>query len=237
MQRDIRRSREQATWGFQLTENATPLAFALIVFNAPILLTIACVLAAFYGYAQAYYYRTRVALIAGRNSMEALSLQQREYNAMIFLLGLCTTLSMVAFAGQQADAFAWRWWLLLIASCLLFGLITFGVWRRFRGSNYYYSQLPYAELGWEIAQKKKGFGRRWRLWVLAIAAILYFGRLPTLFQPITASAWGSYATILGMLLFGVVILLDYTQINHWKQVLAIEETQTKPTEPTLKGAA
>src|SRR5579872_7168870 len=237
MQRDIRRSREQAAWGFQLTENATPLAFALIVFNAPILLTIACVLAAFYGYAQAYYYRTRVALIAGRNSMEALSLQQREYNAMIFLLGLCTTLSMVAFAGQQADAFAWRWWLLLIASCLFFGLITFGVWRRFRGSNYYYSQLPYAELGWEIAQKKKGFGRRWRLWVLAIAATLYFGRLPTLFQPITANAWGSYAATLGMLLFGVVILLDYTQINHWKQVLATEETQAKPTEPTLKGAA
>ena len=237
LQRDIRRSREQAMWGFQLTENATPLAFALIVFNAPILLTIACVLAAFYGYVQAYYYRTRVALIAGRNSIEALSLQQREYNAMIFLLGLCTTLSMVAFAGQQADEFAWRWWLLLIASCLLFGLIALSVWRRFRGSDHYYSQLPYAELGWEIAQKKKGFGRRWRLWVLAIAAILYFGRLPTLFQPVTASAWGSYAATLGMLLFGVVILLDYTQINHWKQVLATEETQTKPTEPTLKGAA
>ncbi|MEO8971926.1 MAG: sensor histidine kinase [Ktedonobacteraceae bacterium] len=237
MQRDIRRSREQATWGFQLTENATPLAFALIVFNAPILLTIACVLAAFYGYVQAYYYRTRVALIAGRTSMEALSLQQREYNAMIFLLGLCTTLSIVAFAGQQAEAFAWHWWLLLISSCLFFGLIAFGVWWRFRGSNHYYSQLPYAELGWEIAQKKKGFGRRWRLWVIAIAAILYFGHLPTVFQSVTANAWGSYAAILGMLLFGVVILLDYVQITHWKQVLATEEMKAKQTDTSLKGVA
>ncbi len=225
MQRDIRRSREQATWGFQLTENATPLAFALIIFNAPILLTIACVLAAFYGYAQAYYYRTRVALMAGRNSMEALSLQQREYTAMMFLLALCTTLSMVAFAGQQKDAFAWRWWILLMTSCLFFGLISFGVWWRFRGTDRYYGHLPHAELGWEIAQKKKGFGRRWRIWIVAAAAILYFGHLPTLFQPVTANAWGSYAATLGMLLFGAVILLDYVQITHWKQVLTTGETE------------
>lgn len=237
IQRDIRRSRDQATWGFQLTENATPLAFALIVFNAPILLTIACVLAAFYGYIQAYYYRTRVALIAGRNSMETLSLQQREYTAMMFLLGLCTTLSMVAFSGQQAEAFAWRWWILLITSCLFFCLIAFGVWWRFRGTNRYYSHLPYAELGWEIAQKKKGFGRRWRIWLVAIAAILYFGHLPTVFQPVTANAWGSYAATLGMLLFGVVILLDYVQITHWKQVLATEETKAKQTETSLNTLA
>ncbi len=240
MQRDIRRSHEQATWGFQLTENATPLAFALIVFNAPILLTIACVLAAFYGYAQAYYYRTRVALITGRNSMETLSLQQREYTAMMFLLGLCTTLSMVAFAGQQKDAFAWRWWILLMTSCILFVLIAFGVWWRFRGSNRYYSQLPSAELGWEIGQKKKGFGRRWRIWLIAAAAILYFGHLPTIFQRVTANAWGSYAAILGMLLFGVVILLDYVQITHWQQVLATEEaaeTKAKQTETPLNKLA
>ena len=240
MQRDIRRSREQATWGFQLTENATPLAFALIVFNAPILITIACVLAAFYGYVQAYYYRTRVALIAGRNSMETLSLQQREYTAMMFLLGLCTTLSMIAFAGQQKDAFAWRWWILLMTSCILFGLIAFGVWWRFRGSNHYYSQLPHAELGWEIGQKKKGFGRRWRIWLIAAAAILYFGHLPTLFQPVTAKAWGSYAATLGMLLFGVVILLDYVQITHWQQVLITEETEetkAKQTEASLNKLA
>lgn len=240
MQRDIRRSREQATWGFQLTENATPLAFALIVFNAPILLTIACVLAAFYGYAQAYYYRTRVALIAGHNSMETLSLQQREYTAMMFLLGLCTTLSMVAFAGQQKDAFAWRWWILLMTSCILFGLIALGTWWRFRGSNHYYNQLPHAELGWEIAQKKKGFGRRWRIWLIAAVAILYFGHLPTLFQSVTAKAWGSYAATLGMLLFGVVILLDYVQITHWQQVLATgetEETKAKQTETSLNKLA
>jgi hypothetical protein len=159
--------------------------------------------------------------------METLSLQQREYTAMMFLLGLCCTLSMVAFAGQQAEALAWRWWLLLLTSCLFFGLIAFGVWWRFRGTNRYYSHLPYAELGWEIVQKKEGFGRRWRIWLIAVAAILYFGHLPTIFQPITAKAWGSYAAILGMLLFGVVILLDFAQITHWKQVLATEETKAK----------
>ena len=237
MQRDIRHSSEQATWGFQLTENATPLAFALIVFNTPLLLIIACGLTAFYGYAQAYYYRTRVALIAGRNSLEALSLQQRENNATMFLLGLCTTLSLTTFFNQQTGSPIWRWWLLLLTSCLLFGLIALAIWRRFRGTDRYYGQLPLTEVSWEIAQRKRGFGRRWRIWLIAAAAIIYFGNLSLAFPPITGKQWGGYAALLGMLLFGAVILLDYTQITHWKQVLATEETKAKQTETPLKGVA
>jgi len=236
IERDIRRSREQATWGFQLTGNATLLAFALIMFSAPLLLILACGLAASYGYAQAYYYRTRVVLNAGGNSIEALSLQQREYNAMMFLLGLCTTLSLNAFFNPQKGAFLLHW-LLFLTSCLLFVLIALGIWRRYRGTERYYSQMPRPELGWEMTLRKRSFGRRWRIWLVAVAAILYFGNLSLTFPPVTGKEWGGYAALLGMLLFSVIILLDYTQINHWKQVLATEETQAKQTETPLNKLA
>lgn len=236
IQRDIQRSREQATWGSQLTENAALLAFALIMFSAPLLLILACGLAAFYGYAQAYYYRTRVALNTGRNSIEALSLQQREYNAMVFLLGLCTTLSLNAFFNPRTGTFLLHW-LLLLTSCLLFGLIALGIWRRYRGTDRYYSHLPRPELGWEMTLRKRSFGRRWRIWLVAAAAILYFGNLSLTFPPVTGKEWGGYAALLGMLLFGAVILLDYRQIAHWKQVLATEEMKAKQIKTPLNTLA
>ena len=138
---------------------------------------------------------------------------------------------------QQTGSPAWRWWLLLLTSCLLFGLIALAIWRRFRGTDRYYGQLPLTEVSWEIAQRKRSFGRRWRIWLLAAVAIIYFGNLSLAFPPITGKQWGGYAALLGMLLFGAVILLDYRQITHWKQALATEESKAKQTEPPLKTLA
>jgi hypothetical protein len=173
---EARQRYELARRGYQLCANASFLGTAMGLVGIVTLnhawgiAVLGGLLVAIYGYASGVYYRTRVALSAGRGSRAALELAQRQYRVGLDLMRLTSVGALYALNLARFLHFSTGRWLLVGTFACLVGLIQFSRWRYYRDTERYYGVLSTQELGWELERRRQTLVRSLTLWFVASAA-------------------------------------------------------------------
>src|SRR5579859_2161878 len=229
VRRETEHAVEQARSGFQLSANTSLLTAGLLLITAiynPLALNTSlfwgvCLgaLVALYGYAQGRYYSTRVALNIAENTLERLSLKQLTHNAHLWFLRILLIGDWVLFTLLQGWRTSTGW--LLVLGIMLVLFVCFIIVRQIhsRVLDRYYQLLPEKELQWEIQQRIQRNVSRVRIWLLAagIIALNVSRQADFAFPPTTIQQWSEYAEILGMLFWGLSLLIEYVQARRWRK--------------------
>jgi signal transduction histidine kinase len=213
---ELKRAIDQASWGYQLAETAMPLALVFVVISSPLFVIALALAAALYGYFQGAYYRTRVTL-AAKDSLDYRVLLRRDISVRLFLLGFLLFSTWYTFITLSLLQQPFSIWLLLGFSLVLGALTLLVVRQRYHIVEQLYQYMEPSVLAWELEQNRRGILRRGRLWILATASALVFGRFAIVFPPLTPRTWIAYGIILALLAWGVMIVIEFLQIRRWRR--------------------
>jgi signal transduction histidine kinase len=226
-QLELRRMVEQAGLGIQLASSAITISGVLALINAPYYITLIAVGTIFYGYIQYFYTKARVALLAGKESIENRSLERREHGVRMLLLSfLLFTVFYLYIRFTLERYFAAAPWFLLIFTLLLCGILIFELTQRYRLTDRYYSVLQQPQLDWELEQESKRRVRSIRIWLLILAFNII------LQHPLLGNPLHTVSTLMSDSIFAVIVIgciipcLDYLRVVRWKQRTAM--MQNKP---------
>lgn len=229
----LARSYELSKRGYQLCENTARLGIALVALAS--LLSIhwsVIVLAALitiYGYASGVYSRIQVALHTGSGSRETLELRLSEYKAglnLARLLALCAWYAFALAGFLQTDV---GWWLLAgIVACLI-GFVQIARRQRLLNIERYYRLLLIQELRLEIEMRRQALVRSGMTWaMIGVIGLAVYHRL-LVFPPLTIGQRTAYGLGIVLLLMSVSFILEYLQVQRWRQTPGKSE-QSASTE-------
>jgi hypothetical protein len=227
---------ELARRGYQLCANASFLGTVMGLVGIVTLnhawgvAVLGGLLVAIYGYASGVYYRTRVALSAGRESRAALELAQRQYRVGLDLVRLTSVGALYALNLARLLHFPTGRWLLAGTFVCLVGLIQFSRWRYYRDTERYYGVLSTQELGWELERRRQTLIRSLTLWFVASAAGLISAHSLFVLPPLAPAQQNAYGIAILLLLIGIGLFSDYLQIQRWKQTLSKREPNASTQE-------
>jgi signal transduction histidine kinase len=215
---------EQARRGYQLCMNGslfgTVTGLAGILTALPLLwglIVLGSLLIAIYGYIAGVYYRTRVALSAGRESIDALELSQNQYRAGLNLLRLTSIGALYAFnLARPLHSASGHWLLIGVLVCVVV-FLQLSRWRYRQETEHYYSLLSRQELSWELERRGQTLTRLMTTWGVVCVVGLISGRTLFVFPPLTLAQQNAYVLAIILLLMGVSTITDYRQIQRWKR--------------------
>jgi hypothetical protein len=188
------------------------------------------VLVAIYGYVSGVYYRTRIALNAGRESRATLELAQHQYKVGLDLTRLLGLGALYACNMTRLLNFTTGRWLLIGIFVCMAGLIQFLHWRYYRDTQRYYRLLSTLELGWELERRRQVLTRSLTVWFVASAAGLISAHSLFVFPPLTPAQQNAYGIAILLVVMGIGHLADYIQIQHWQQILGKRSHNTSSKE-------
>ena len=234
---ELARADELARRGYQLCTNAsflgTVLGLAGIITSlSPAwgMAVLGGLLVAIYGYASGVYYRTRVALSAGRESRVALELAQHQYRVGLDLMRLTSLGALYALNLSRLLHFASGRWLLIGTFACLVALIQFLRWRYYLDTERYYGVLSTQELGWELERRRQILVRSLTIWFVASAAGLIYAHSLFVLPPLTPAQQNTYGIAILLLVMGIGLFAEYVQNQRWKQTLHKREHNTSVQE-------
>jgi signal transduction histidine kinase len=227
---ELARANEQATRAYQLCSNASFLSIVLALAGilaslGPVwgLAVLGGLLVSLYGYASGVYYRTRVALSAGRESRAALELAQHQHRVRADLTRLAALGVLYALNLTRLSHTPTGRWLLIGAFICLLGLVQFARWRYYRDTDRYFGLLSSQELSWELERRGQIFTRSLTLWgIISIAGLISAHSLFVL-PPLTLAQQNAYGLAIILLLVGASLFSEYVQVRRWKQRLSKRE--------------
>jgi signal transduction histidine kinase len=234
---ELARADELARRGYQLCTNASFLGTAMglvgiVASMSPAwgIAVLGGLLVAIYGYASGVYYRIKVALSAGQETRAALELAQHQYKVGLDLMRLTSLGVLYALNLARLLHFPTGRWLLVGTFVCLVGLIQFSRWRYYLHTERYYGLLSTQELGWELERRRQILARSLTIWFAASATGLISAHSLFVLPPLTLAQQNAYGIAIMLLLIGIGLFSEYSQIRRWKQTLSKREHNASAQE-------
>lgn len=178
------------------------LPFALV--GAGLCLTLFC-------YYLAYHGRKRVVQLVGTDSKEALALSNRGYDSAIglwLLFGIAAWYLPVALQGRMPLLLIGLATAISLAACVLALLAT---WKYQVSLVAYVGLLPMKERVDEGKQRLRQMWISFGVWLAIVILALFIGQFKLAFPPQTAAQWSSGAIVALLILWPLLLLVNYMQ--------------------------
>ncbi len=223
----LTRATELSRRGYQLGENTAILGMALVALATLITIhwsVIALgVLISVYGYASGTYYRIQVALYSGQNSKEVLELKRQHYRALVNLARLVGFALWYGFTHLGTPNLNARWELLIGILIALAGSLQIARRRQYLDTEHYYALLSSQELRWELDRRQQSIIRSLTLWFVTCIIGLISSHALLMPPPLSIPQQTAYGIAIILLFMGIGLLIEYFQIQRWRQTFGQRE--------------
>lgn len=220
-QRELEVEVQQVTGRFERAKELGMLAIQvtglLILLGVPFLVVGLSLCASVYEYLSANRFRTHVALIAGKESRQALALryQEQELLSGIFLVAsLCAWYLPVVLQVWPVPTIGWLSTGLSVVGA---GLALFVLMRFYFNRNNYYSQLNEQERNHEIKRRQNTDLTTLGAWLVVVILAFFIGGFSLSYPAHSFVQWNSDAVLALLILWPIIDLTDLLWLTLKKQ--------------------